>query len=262
MGDDLKIWFGIVRSLAAENGAVRVNLTSKPQEEGGLSTRARVLALGADQVTTIEEPGVRDLGTRLRQGDDVDVLAIQRQTRLVGRCRVIAHVRHNLSETVRVDAVQLSPPTKVFSGQLRDFYRVPISAGIEVFPVLLKIDPQDQATLQRARLASLDVEKSHRARLVNISSGGMGLAIVIEKSVHPVFGLDAACDLHAQLPTLEKPLDLKARIVHTDKLDNGDLYLGMSFIFEDPAWQKQVEDQLQRLSVWLQRQMLKKERQD
>ncbi len=262
MGNDVKNWLDIVRSLADHNAPVRVSLSSKPVDEGGAWARVRVLTLGADGITVIEEPSVRDLGTRLRPGKDVDILAIHQQTRLVGCCRVNGYTKHMLNETVRVDAVQVSPPVRVFSGQLRDFFRVQIGAGVGVAPVLLKIDPQDEPTLERARIASLDTEKNHKVRLVNLSGGGMGLAMVLEKSQYRVFGLGTVCNLQAQLPTLEKPLDLKARVVHTETLDNGDLYLGVEFFFDDPAQQHHVQDQLQRLSVWLQRQILKKERQD
>jgi len=131
-----------------------------------------------------------------------------------------------------------------------------------VKPVFLKIDPQDEPTLLRARLAGLDPEKTHKARLVNISGGGVGLAILVDKAIEPVFAIDSLCGLRAELPTLDKPLELKARVVHTEKLDNGDLYMGMAFVFDDPAVQEQVEDQLQRLSVWLQRRTLRKEHGD
>ncbi len=259
MDYDAKNWLDNVRTLAAENGSVRVCLSSKPVEEGGRAARVRVLGLSGDGVTIIEEPRVHDMGTRLRPGDELDVLAVQRQTRLVGRCQVNGYIRHSLSETVRVDALQLSPPVKVFSGQLRDFYRAPVSAGVEVESVLLKIDPVDEATVQRARLAGMDPGKKHNARLVNISGGGVGLAILVDKALNPVFAVGSICALHAELPTLKKPLEIKARIVHAEKLNNGDLYLGMAFIFDDPAVQEHIEDQLQRLSVWLQRRMLRKE---
>jgi c-di-GMP-binding flagellar brake protein YcgR len=262
MGSDVNNWLDIVRSLASMNASVRVSLSSKPVEEGGRYARVRVLALGQDGVSVIEEPGIRDLGNRLHPGDNLDILAIQQQTRLVGRCRVSAHVKHMLNETTRVDAVQVSPPVKVYSGQLRDFYRAPVSAGVTVEPIQIKIDPEDEAACLRSGLAEIDPEKTHKVRLVNISGGGMGLALVADRTLAKVFDIGTAIILHAQLPTLDKPLDIKGRIVHTEKLDIGDIYLGVSFNIDDPLMKKQVEDQLQRLSVWLQRHMLKKENKD
>jgi c-di-GMP-binding flagellar brake protein YcgR len=262
MSNDVKNWLNIVRSLANENGPVRICLSSNPIEEGGRSAMVRVLALGADGVAVIQEPGIRDLGTRVRPGTDVDILAIQNQTRLVGGCRVTGQIKYALNKTLKVDALQLSPPKKVHSGQLRDFYRVPIGAGVAVAPVVLQLDPDDAPTIRRASLASLDPERERKTRLVNVSGGGMGLAIVVDESGVAVFEVNDVCVIHAELPTLDKPLDLKGRIVHTEKLENGDLYLGLSFVFDDPAAQKQVEDQLQKLSVWLQRRMLQKKHLD
>ena len=262
MGNQKDNWLEIVGTLAVENASVRINYTDKPLEEGGRYARVRVLALGQEGVSVMEEPGVRELGNRLRPGDELDILAVQHQTRLVGRCRVNGYVKHMLNETTRVDAVEISPPTKVYSGQLRDFYRAPVSAGVPVAPVQIRLDPKDEPTLQRAGLAGLDPEKTHKTRLVNISGGGMGLALVIEKVYFKVFEVGTSVIVSAELPTLDKPLELNALIVHKEKLEIGDLYLGTSFIFEDATEQKAVEDQLQRLSVWLQRQMLKKDNRD
>jgi len=261
MAKDAQTWLQMVRTMAAENASVRVNLTAKPVEEGGRYARVRVLAVGDGGVSVIEEPGIRDLGDRLRPGDEVDILAVQKQMRLVGRCRVQAYTKHALNETMRVDAVSVSPPSKVFSGQLRDFYRAPVGAGVAIDPVRITLDPTDSASLQRAELARLDPGKTHKARLVNISGGGMGLAIVIDRVMGRVFEVGTKISIHAELPTLDKALDLKAMIVHSEKMQNGDLYLGVSFKIEDAIMQKQVEDQLQRLSVWLQRHMLKKDNQ-
>lgn len=261
MANDAQTWLQMVRTLAAENASVRINLSAEPIEEGGRTARVRVLAVGPDGVSVIEEPGVRDLGNRLRPGDELDILAVQKQARLVGRCRVIRYVSYQLNETISVDAVEVSPPSKVFSGQLRDFYRAPIGAGIEIDPAQLRLDPADASALQRAELAQLDPGKTHKARIVNISGGGMGLAIVVDKVMAKLFEVGTRVAVYAELPTLDKPLDLDALVVHTETLQNGDLYLGVSFQIDDAQVQKQVEDQLQRLSVWLQRQMLRREQQ-
>lgn len=261
MANDAQTWLQMVRTLAAENASVRINLSAEPIEEGGRTARVRVLAVGPDGVSVIEEPGVRDLGNRLRPGDELDILAVQKQARLVGRCKVIEHVKHALNESVRVDAVEVTPPSKVFSGQLRDFYRAPVGAGIEIDPAQLRLDPTDASALQRAELAQLDPGKTHKARIVNISGGGMGLALLLDRVMARVFEVGTQVTLHAELPTLDKPLELGALVVHTEKLPNGDLYLGVSFQIDNTQEQKHVEDQLQRLSVWLQRQMLRRENQ-
>ncbi len=262
MANDTQTWLHIVRSLSAQNAAVRVSLSTRPVEEGGRYARVRVLAVGSDGISVIEEPSIRDLGDRLRPGKDIDILVVQKQTRLVGRCRVNGYVKHALNEATRLDALQVSPPVKVFSGQLRDFYRAPIGAGVEVKPILLKLDPADAPALQRASLAGLDPDKTFKARLVNISGGGMGLAIVIDRAGASVFEIGTVVTVYAELPTLDTPLELKAHIVHTEKLEIGDIYLGVSFTIDDPTLKHQVEDQLQRLSVWIQRRMLKKESRD
>lgn len=262
MANNIHNWLDIVAGLAGQNGAVRLSLSDKPVDEGGRSARARVLATEADGVTIIEEPGVRDLGTRLRPGTEVDVLAVRHQTRLVGRCRVDGYVKHALNEATRIDAVRLARPVRVFSGQLRDLFRAPIGAGVDVDPVELWLDPDDETTIARALDVGLDPDTIHKARLVNISGGGMGLAILVERAQVPAFCVDTVFTLRAELPMLDKPLDLRSRVVYTETLDNGDLYLGVAFVFDDDALQKRIEDQLQRLSVWLQRRILKKERQN
>jgi len=259
MANDIQTWLEMVGQLAAENASVRINLTSSPVEEGGRITRARVLAMVEDGVSVIEEPGIRDLGNRLHPGDELDILVVKKQTRLVGRCKVKGYTKHALNETTRLDAIEVTPPSKVYSGQLRDFYRAPVGPGIAVDPVQVQIDPADTSTWKRADQVGLDPGKVHKTRLVNISGGGMGLAITIEKNMARVFQVGTEVMVHSVLPTLDKPLTLKARIVHAEKLQNGDIYLGVSFKIDDAMMQKQIEDQLQRLSVWLQRHMLKKE---
>ncbi len=262
MDHNTKTWLEIVKIRADENASVRVSFTDRPVEEGGRSARVRVLAFEAGGEMLIEEPGVRVLGDRLQPGNEVDILAVRQQTRLVGRCRVIGHEQHALNESVRVDACRVSPPVKVFSGQLRDFYRAPVTAGADVSPVQLKLDPDDSEALKRASKAGAEPGKAYKARLVNISGGGMGLALVVDKSLVPVFKMGTACTLHAELPILDESLEQCGRIVHMQTLENGDLYLGLAFEFEDIIRQQHVEDQLQRLSVWLQRRMLKQDRQD
>lgn len=262
MNHSIQTWLDIVKVGAEENASVRVSFADRPVEAGGRSARVRVLAYGEGGELLIEEPGVRVLGDRLQPGNEVDILAIRQQTRLVGRCRVIAHEQHGLNKSVRVDACRVSPPVKVYSGQLREFYRAPVAAGVEVAPVELKIHPGDSAAMKRAGQSGVDPGKAHKARLVNISGGGVGLALVVDKTLALVFKPDTACTLHAELPMLDKPLELCGRILHSQALGNGDLYLGVAFEFDDPAVQHQVEDQLQRLSVWLQRRMLKRERPD
>ncbi len=261
MANDVETWLQMVCTLAAENASVRINLSDKPVEEGGRYARVRVLAMGADGVSVIEEPGIRDLGNRLHPGDELEVLAVQKQSRLVARCHVKGHIEHELNETTRVDGLEMSPPTKVYSGQMRELYRAPISAGVQVKPVRIKLDPADASALQRASFAGIDPVKTFNARLVNISGGGMGLAIVVDKSLARVFESGTDITVHAELPTLDQLLDLKAQVLHTEKLHNGDIYLGVAFTIDDPVEQKQVEDQLQRLSVWLQRHMLRKDSQ-
>lgn len=260
MDQNTTTWLEMVRAFALENASVRISLTDKPVEEGGHSTRVRVLEFSEDGASLIEEPGVRDLGSRLRPQTSIDVLAVRHDTRLVGRCRVVSYEKHMLNESTRVDACRISAPRKVFSGQLRDFYRAPVSAGIKIPPVQLKLSTGD-AAIERAQGVGLDPAMIHKARLVNISGGGMGLALIIERRMFKVFSVGTRCDLHVELPTLDRPLDLSAQIVHAEKLENGDLYLGLAFTFDDPIAQKATENQLQRLSVWLQREMIKRERQ-
>jgi len=258
MGIDPDKWLQIVRGLAEHNAAVRVNLSSAPMEEGGRCTRLRVFEVGDDNVTIIEEPKLTDLGEQLREGMEVDVLAVAGEQRLLARCVVAAQVLHRLNETTRVGAVSLSAPIKVSTGQLRDFFRAPIGAGVEINPVQLRLDSNDQATIERAVKAEIDPQAVHKARLVNISGGGVGVAMLVGRELIPVFDLDTTCHIHIEMSTIEKPLDLRGQVVHTHKMDNGDLYVGFAFIFDNPIYQKHIEDQLQRLSVWLQRQSLKK----
>jgi len=260
MGVDPEKWLQIVRGLAEQNSAVRVCLSSNPVEEGGRCVRVRVLALSDDNVTTLEAPGLTDLGEQLREGTGVQVLALAGELRLLARCTVTGQMRHALNETTRVDAVCLSAPMRVSSGQLRDFYRAPVGVGVDMSAVQLRLDPDDEPTIERAREAGIDPHERHKARLVNISSGGVGLVLVVDLALIPVFQIGAACYINAELTTMDDPLGLRGLVVHTHKMDNGDLYIGLAFIFDDPILQKQIEDQLQRLSVWLQRRSLKNER--
>lgn len=252
----------MIHAFALENGSVRVSLTDNPVEEGGGSARVRVLGFSDDGSSLIEEPGVRELGGRVRPQTPIDVLAVRQEVRLVGRCRVLGYEKHMLNESTRVDACRISAPRKVFSGQLRDYYRAPVSAAIKVPPVQLRLSPDDAEAIERAVAVELDPAKVHKARLVNISGGGVGLALTIERLLFKVFSVGTLCDLHIDLPLLDRPLDLSARVVHTDKLDNGDVYLGLVFAFDDPIAQKGTENQLQRASVWLQRETLKRERRE
>lgn len=255
-------WLEIIKGLAEQNGSVRVCLSSKPIGEGGQCARTRVLALDGDGQTLIEEPGFREVGGRLRPGAEIDVLVVSEGIRLVGYCQVAEQVKYALNKKTRVDALLLSPPTKVESGQLRDFYRAPVGAGVDIDPVLLWLDEADELTAERAGEAGIDPLTVHKALLLNISGGGVGLALAADKALASVLQIGTSCVLRAELPELDEPLEQRGRLVHVDKLDHGDLYLGIQFQFDDPAVQKRVEDQMQRLSVWLQRRVLKKDRGD
>lgn len=262
MAIDPQSWLDIVKALAAQNGSVRVSLSSAPVEQGGRFGRTRVLALGKDGVTVVEEPRYLDMGVRLRPGTQVDLLAVGQDLRLVGRCKVAAQLKYALNQKMRVDALSLTTPTKVFSGQLRDFYRAPVGASLALEPVRLSLDSLDEPTAERARAAGVDLETQHKARLVNISSGGVGLALLVDAPWRSALTTEVVCRIYADLPTLDKPLEQRSRVVHVHKLDSGDIYMGMRFEFDNPSIQRQVENEIQHLSVWLQRQQLKKDRRD
>jgi hypothetical protein len=145
---------------------------------------------------------------------------------------------------------------------LRDYYRVPVAAAFGLEPVPLKLSPSDSAALARASEAGLDPEMVHKARVVNLSGGGIGLALVLERKHFKVFSIDTRCIMYLDFPTMDRPFNITGRVVHAEKLETGDFYLGMAFAFDDPVVQKHTEDQLQRVSVWLQREILRRERQE
>ncbi len=264
MNQDIKKWLGVVKALADQNAPIRVNYADKPVEEGGRTARVRVLQYDPKSgQTLIEEPGVRELGDRPQVGDELDMLVVQDQLRLVGRCKVLAHEACVLNDTVRIAACRVSPPSKVYSGQLRDLYRAPVAVSIEIPSIDLTLDPTDAEAVTRVIAAEIDPTKSYTLRLCNISGSGMGLAGVADPAIETALQKGTQCLVRAaELPMLDDPLDQHARIVHTQKLNSGDLYLGVSFIFDDKVHQVAVENQLQRLSVWLQREKLKQQRKD
>ncbi|MDX2115348.1 MAG: hypothetical protein SFZ24_06970 [Planctomycetota bacterium] len=243
--------------------------------------RVRLIGL-SDTEIIIEQPGAMGHSVPLHDGIELIALLAIGQNRWMFRTRNLGATTVTLAGGRPITGYRLMMPESVERCQRRNFYRIStvgvVLPGVEVFPL---IDPASAAIADAAyrcdlldeldhHIAACPVRKgepvlpevgpSFQGMLVNIGGGGVG--IVFDPAEQPKLNSTTTYWLRISLPPhLPLPLTVSARVRHTHLDSSQRLYAGMSFEFaQSPGHEKFIVDQLMRYVATVQREQLKRQK--
>lgn len=256
---DPDLWRPRLVMLAARNSAVEVTADAGSGDGAQMAPtfRMRLLTFGGDTMR-LEKPSpamAPEAGRWLREGAAVKVLVIDKSERWEFTTRIKGFVMHDLSDKVKVNAIEVAPPTQMNSGQRRSFFRVS-TAGVAIKPARLTPIEVDAATAQATSAEPKFPAQPFTGRLLNIGGGGMGIEAPQRVSAQLSDPIRYRCRL--ELPTAGEVLEVTVLTVHLEPREGGTHYLGMRFEFDDQAQQRRCEQQVVRFTTWLQRQQIQR----
>ena len=246
-------WHDALRSQCEQNGTVEITLLSALSAVGvRTSCRVRLLAVGPDGALEVEQPTLTDdLVGDYAPGTPIQVLVVDKNHRWEGVCALIEATQHQLNETKTVAALRLGPATEVRSAQRRAFFRVNTS-GIPIEIAMSSL--AGSQSVGDMGSASLDV------LLQNISGGGIG--VLVPLSAHTIQSLRQRLYWHCSisLPSIDEPIELKARLVHVHPITVDTALLGLEFEGNPDEMASKAQDQIVRFNTWVQREQLRRRR--
>ena len=168
--------------------------------------------------------------------------------RLIATCTIVETFINEIKPGMRVLCYKLSPARRPQREQRRDFFRVNVAA-LDLEPVKLSHTDEENE----------DNSFQVKARLVNLSGGGIGVCIRGSTKVlnqikrSRTFGCQAV---------LGSSLKVKApvRIAHIEAIGDDGLYLGLEFAPQDEGEAKLLEELMIQRCTEFQRIQLKKRR--
>lgn len=243
---------------------------------GNLVWRVRILSLTADDIV-VEAPVTLGEVVPIEKGIDlVAVLAIG-QNRWMFSTRVLDRETHPLTQTRTVSALRLRMPDKVERCQRRSFYRVSTLSlsmpRVSCWPLLdlhsavlaekanelrfinttsgagsdRSASPTSSGPRESAESFTLpEVGPRFEASLINVGGGGIGL--LLEPDVAGAISRHRLFWISINLtPSLEAPIAVAAKLVHTHIDSSQKTYAGLAFEFcHHKEHQKFVVSQLCR----------------
>lgn len=265
-------WRECLGQLAERGGALEIaldrgqNAYDAAEPHGAdIVWRVRILRISEHEVL-VDHPSAMGRPVRLETGVSIVGVMTIGQNRWMFRTRTLG------SEGPTSGALRLAMPQTMERCQRRSFYRVSAASldlpHVECWPLLnpesvvaaevanealigellrARHDPPGSAVGSEPAQLLPDVGPMFRARLVNMSGGGVGVVV----ARHEASGLDRAravwlrVDLHPEVPA---PLAITCRVVHTHVDSAQDVHAGLAFEFGyNPAHRDFVVAQICRV---------------
>ncbi len=244
-----KQWQTMLKMLAWRDAPVELSRRGAQDEGPPIVYRSRLFEVEEDGAIIVERPGqaVGDQGSDDR--DDIELLLMHNGDRLIATCTIRdTHLRW-INQAVRVPCYRLSPGRRPQREQRRSFYRVNVAA-VSLEPVLLETPAtgdQDEQPLQI------------KARLVNLSAGGVGVSVRARKDTLGKIKRTRSfrCTMRFEDGLV---IEMPTRVAHIGARGDDLLYLGLQTDIDDEVHARSVQDQLQHLCTQFQRAQLQRRR--
>lgn len=240
-----KQWRGMLRQLEGRDAPVELSRRDADSDAPLISYRTRLFGVRDDGCIIVERPTQGLDEPSFGKGDDIELLLMQNSERLIATCTIRDTFIKQINPRTRVSSFLLSPGRRPQRDQRRSFYRVGVAA-IDLPPAVL-------------RAAEGEDPLSFKARIVNISAGGLGVSV---RAKHKTLGqIKRTPSLWCEASLTEQDaIAGPVKIRHVSALGDDGLYLGLAFELEDEAEAKRLEDNLSRLCFEFQRRALKRRR--
>lgn len=242
--DTAKRWQALLAVQSQRNMAGELSIAPADPDHKRVSYRARVFEVMKDGAIIVELPMQALADRAFLVGDDVDLVLMEKDERLAGRCRIREFVKYQFNESTQVTSLLLAPASKTFRDQRRSFYRVNVAG----------------ADLELAELIDIsnDQHRAFKARPINLSAGGLGvLASAPEAELRK---LRNATRVKVNADFGGESVKAEAVVNYIEARESGRLYIGLQFDPSSEAHAQALEDQMHQLCTNYQRMQLKRRR--
>jgi len=240
-------WQTMLTRLAERDAPVELSRRSAEDDAPAIAYRTRLFDVTENGGIIVERPAQAVRDRSFGVGDDIELLLMHNNDRLVATCTIQQVFIHEINEHLRPSCYLLSPGRRPQRDQRRSFFRVNIAAQ-HLEPAVLRHTPADDQT-----------PVSFNAHMVNLSAGGLGVTLRLSHEL--LQEIKRTRRFHCQADFGEgEVFDLPVRVAHVAAVGEDGLYLGMRFELEDAEEKQAVEDRLNQVCVRFQREALKRQR--
>lgn len=240
-------WNAMLKRLADRDGSVELSRGVSNDDAAVITYRSRVFkVMPEDGCIIVETPHQAVQDRSFRIGDDVDLTLMVNNERMVATCTLQEVFSYEVNPTLRVTSYRLSPGRRPVREQRRSFYRVNVAA-MELESTELSSELEDEERF------------AFKARLVNISAGGMGVSIRASRKILNQIKRTRSFDCSAYLSD-DESVEVPVRVAHINALGDDGLYLGLRFDIEDETAAANHERFMQHRCTEIQRMQLRRRR--
>ncbi|MBL4699829.1 MAG: flagellar brake domain-containing protein [Phycisphaeraceae bacterium] len=246
-------WKEIASHIMERNGAINLSPLSLDDENYtvDLCYSSRLLDM-ADDHLVIEVPTASQGRQKFETDAQMFLVLVHHSQRMELTCTVLDRIKFKINDNLQTIAYKLSMPSRASSAQRRDFYRATVTA-LPIKPI--------SCTPLGSTLNHPVYHQAFKANLVNISGGGLG-ALVHKANASSLKDSSLfECDLELPHEGDALKLHLICQAMHMTTGRQGDVYIGMQFIFKDPSQKRETVDKLVKYTAWVQREHLKHDHQ-
>lgn len=240
-----KQWKLMLHLLAERDAPVELSRRTDGDDASPFIGRSRLFEVQQDGCIVVERPPLIPGGPNASVDDDIELTLMHNSERYVATCTVKAVIQHRVNDKLKVTCFRLSPGRRPMREQRRSFFRVNLAAS-DLDPAVLTSGGGDN-------------ELSFKARVVNLSGGGIGVCVRDSRSVLNQIKRTRYLNCKTRLSrhqTIEAPV----RIAHIEAVGEDGLYLGLEFDVEDAGEAQALQDQMHQCSADYQREQLKRRR--
>jgi len=238
-------WDALLSAQAGRDTPVELSRRSCDPDAPVVTYRSRLFHLEPDGSIIVERPVQAMRDKAFSDGDDIEIVLIDKNERMVATCTIRATFSHKINAAVSVTCYRLSPGRRPQREQRRSFYRVSVAA-LDL-PAVQLVHDNDDGVFQ------------FNARMVNLSGGGLGVSVRDRSEVLHKIKRTRTFNCYARFDsanTLVAPVIVR----HISAIGDDGLYLGLQFQVADVNESRILQDRLQHLCTEFQRASLKRRR--
>lgn len=262
-----KEWKAMLSHLAQRDASVELSRQTAGDDQPPVVYRTRLFGVRENGCIIVEQPRQAVMDKSFGKGDDIELLMMQNNERLIATCTILDVFIKDLNPTTRVTSYLLSPGRRPQRDQRRSFFRVNVAA-MELGPAVMthglspdQTDERDRVAFQSKTLTEHATEARFQfnAKVVNISAGGLGVVVRANRVLLGQIkrSRDFICEAtFTSIDSIEVPVQVMYLLARGEDV----IYLGLMFNVENEGMARALEDQMHQLCMLFQRQALQRRR--